>query len=301
VKFGPIVKAVVSSTNEKIGGCATTYAAQASCPDSCVFKDGGGCYAENGRIAMGMTIPLNEAAAGRGVSALDVARAEADAIDQMVVRKGRPLRLHTVGDCPTDECARIVSAAAERYMQRGGGPVWTYTHAWREVNRDSWGTVHVLASCETPLDVKLAHECRYATSVTLEDFPGRKLFHMVWKGRTVGTSWTEPAVKVIPCPAQTTEGVTCASCRLCMDTPRLREQRLTIGFAVHGTASVAKAAVKALRDPHDLTRKLTSRDWALFLRDELGEWPTANALAKAAGVTWPTANEMLGKLRSCER
>jgi hypothetical protein len=93
---------------------------------------------------------------------------------------GRPLRLHTVGDCRTDEAARIVAAAAERYMDAGGGPVWTYTHAWRLVDRASWGRVSVLASCETPEQVELARARGYATAIVVDEFdrpPLRALPH----------------------------------------------------------------------------------------------------------------------------
>lgn len=281
-----IAKAVALSGNTKIGEAATTYAAQVSCPDSCVFKDGGGCYAENGRIAAAMTIPLNLAASSGSATSLDVAKAEAAAIDELQVVTGRPMRLHTVGDCPTDEAAQIVSAAAERWMDGGGGPVWTYTHAWRDVDRDSWGRVSVLASCETESDIQEAWTQGYAASIVVEEFPGRTRYPLDGPGE----------FSVIPCPAQTTDGVTCSSCRLCFDENRLYWDGLAIGFHVHGTASVVKAATKALRDPDDPDRRLTSRDHALRLRDELGRWPTARELCVAADVIDTTAREMLGKL-----
>lgn len=281
-----IAKAVALSGNQKIGDAATTYAAQASCPSSCVFKDGGGCYAENGRIAAAMTIPLNAAAAVGHASALDIARAEAREIDGLDVVAGRPMRLHTVGDCATDEAARLVSAAAARYVERGGGPVWTYTHAWRDVDRDSWGAVSVLASCETEADVRDAHARGYAASIVVEEFEDRRRYPLA------------DGFDVLPCPAQTTEGVTCSSCRLCLNENRLYWDGLVIGFHVHGTASVVKAATKALRDPDDPERRLTSRDHAVRLRGELGRWPTTRELCVAAGVTSASAYEMLVKLRA---
>lgn len=275
-----LAMAVTRSQNEKLGACATTHAAQQSCPSDCVFKDGGGCYAENGRMAMGVTNPLNRAAAQTEASALDVAQAEADAIDAMQVLPGRPMRLHTVGDCATDEAARIVSAAAARYVARGGGPVWTYTHGWRTVRRESWGTVSVLASCETPADCLLAASRGYAPSIVVEEFEGRRLRD-----------------GVLPCPAQTTAGVKCSSCRLCMDDQALLERGYAIGFAVHGTMSSVKAAVKALRAPDDPFRRLTSRDFALAFRKSHGRWPTIRELQELAGVSKPSAWQMLDKLR----
>lgn len=120
-----------SSGNKKIGNSATTYAAQTSCPTSCPFFDGGGCYGEGGSLGRFVTAPLNRAAQTVEHDVVDVANGEATAIDKLKVKPGQPLRLHTVGDCASDEAARIVAAAAARYRARGGGPVWTYTSSWR--------------------------------------------------------------------------------------------------------------------------------------------------------------------------
>jgi hypothetical protein len=182
-----LVKAVTRSYNRKLGVCSTTLVPQQSCPNSCVFKDAG-CYAERGSLGFFHTLPLNKNALKLGASALDIARAEADAIDAMETVVGRPLRLHTVGDCASDEAACLVSAAAERYMDRGGGPAWTYTHAWRDVERASWGRVSVLASCESREEVELAKARGYATSIVVEEYESDRLHD-----------------DLLPCPAQTRE------------------------------------------------------------------------------------------------
>src|SRR5919199_1296654 len=59
---GTLALASNNSSNKKIGNAATTYAAQTSCPTSCPFFDGGGCYAENGALGKFVTAPLNRAA-----------------------------------------------------------------------------------------------------------------------------------------------------------------------------------------------------------------------------------------------
>lgn len=289
-EHGLLALAAARSSNEKIGDCATTYAAQASCPTSCVFYAGGGCYAENGTLYSGITRPLNEAAERAGASAIDVAKEEAAAIDALGATdlseiSGRPLRLHTVGDCRSDEAARIVAAAAERYMERGGGPVWAYTHAWRTVDRGSWGRVSVLASCETAEQVELARARGYAASIVVADFVQR-------------TKYVHGAgLAVLPCPAQTTSGVTCSTCRLCMDDGALRERGYAIAFAIHGTAFTAKKAAESLRRPSDPARRLTSRDHALSFLDEHGRLPSPAQLQHLADVCKASAIEMLARLR----
>jgi hypothetical protein len=175
---GTLALATARSNNSKIGEAATTYAEQRSCPSDCVFFDGGGCYAEEGPLGKFVTAPLNRAAQAVEAGPVEIAQAEADAIDDLSVVPGLPLRLHTVGDCATDEAACIVAAAAERYMERGGGPVWTYTHAWRVVARESWGTVSVLASCETGDDVRVARSRGYATAMVVEEFDLDRLYEI---------------------------------------------------------------------------------------------------------------------------
>lgn len=241
----PIAVARARSQNAKLGDASTTYAAQVSCPTTCAFFAGGGCYAETGRLGKFVTSPLNDAAAEIGASAMDVALAEAAAIQSM--ESSRPLRLHTVGDCATDETARIVAAAAEDYIERGGGPVWTYTHAWRTVARESWGTVSVLASCETPLDVVLARARGYAPSIVVEEFESAKRYPLEPSG-----------TGVLPCPAQTHEGIGCTDCRLCFDDQALLERGYAIAFELHGVPFAIRQARQALRNPDDPDRRLTA-------------------------------------------
>jgi Iron dependent repressor, N-terminal DNA binding domain len=250
---GTFALAVASSGNKKIGNSATTYAAQTSCPTSCPFFDGGGCYAEGGSLGRFVTAPLNRAAQVVDHDLVDVAKAEAAAIDNLKVKPGRPLRLHTVGDCASDEAARIVATAAARYRARGGGPVWTYTHAWRDVARESWGEVSVLASCETYADVELAKKRGYATSSVVKHFREKRR-HLV----DANESRPLVGVDILPCPEQTS-GTKCEKCRLCFDDERLREVGYTIAFAEHGDAFTRRQIRKACDTPDDPDRKRTSR------------------------------------------
>jgi hypothetical protein len=228
---GTLAIAVPRSHNSKLGAAATTYAAQGSCPTSCVFFNGGGCYAETGEVGKFVTKPLNDS----------------EAIDAMELEPGLPLRLHTVGDCASDEAALVVAAAAERYVERGGGPVWTYTHGWRGVAREAWGAVSVLASCETAADVQLARERGYAPALVVEEFPSHKLYEVA------------DGAGVLPCPAQTRHDVSCSDCRLCFDDAGIRERGYAIGFELHGIPFTVRAAKLALTDPDWEPRRQSSR------------------------------------------
>lgn len=308
VEPGTLAIAKAHSSNSKIGDAATTYVEQRSCPSSCVFKDGGGCYAEDGPLGKFLTGPLNRAAA-MFVNATpeEIAQAEADAIDRMEVVAERPMRLHTVGDCATDAAAKIVSMACLRYRYRGGGPVWTYTHAWREVARESWAGISVFASCETPEDVALARERGYATAIVVEEFPTDRRYelaaqpHLGQVGQRPG-SGNAPvtSVPIIPCPAQTRH-VACTDCRLCFDDGARRKAGVTIGFSIHGVPVAVRRAKLALNAPDDPDRKLSSRvlipRFEREFEEEHGRLPSDAEVARALGMSPSSVWEMRRSLK----
>jgi hypothetical protein len=252
-----------------------------------VFKDGGGCYAETGRQGKFVTDPLNAAASATGATALDVAYAEAAAIDGMQVVHGRPMRLHTVGDCSTDEAAGVVAAAAERYMERGGGPVWTYTHAWRDVERASWGKVSVLASCETREDTLAAARRGYATALVVERYESESRHDL-------------DGVEILPCPSMT-RNVACSDCRLCMNDQGLRERGYSIAFEIHGIPFAKRAARLALTKPDDPERRVPSEERIRIVRDRYvrveGREPTVREVQEMVDLNPASVAEWLRYLR----
>lgn len=214
---------------------SVTYAPIAvTCPDTCEMK-GAGCYAQSGNVALHNRRVETEAAE-LGLTALETAQAEASAIDgafragvpQDGARGGRDLRLHVSGDCALPEGARALGKAARRWRARGGGAVWTYTHAWRTVPRAAWGrSVSVLASCDKPSEVAAARKRGYAVAIVVpEHAPDGK----AWKD-SAGNTW-------IPCPQQTRE-IPCTVCRLCLNADGLAARDAGIAFAAHGTSKNA--------------------------------------------------------------
>ena len=212
-----IATAVEKSGNKKLGDASATSAAQVSCPPDCPFFEDG-CYAENGPQGW-TTARLNKAAEAMEASAMDAAHAEAEAIRSLSGK--RDLRLHVVGDCRTAEAARTVAAAAEEHKAKHGKAAWTYTHASADVPREAWGSVSVLASCESPADIPAARQRGYATALVVAKFASDK-------------AYTLAGERVIPCPEMTGRASGCTDCRLCFDDARLRSARLTIAFEAHG-------------------------------------------------------------------
>jgi hypothetical protein len=217
---------VSNSKNGKLAGNArvdATYASiTASCDRACPLKDKG-CYAQLGNTAF-TTNRLDRAAENKTPE--QVARAEAKAInfsyDGGAVPNGRQLRLHVSGDCRTNRAAKIVSKSIDGWYERGGGDVWTYTHSWRKVSRESWGKVSVLASMENPADAKDAIARGYAPAVIVAEHKSDKA------GLLPGSD-----VEWIPCPSQT-RGVACSDCGLCQDSAKLLAGNKGIAFAAHG-------------------------------------------------------------------
>ncbi|MGD9749401.1 MAG: hypothetical protein AB7W59_00235 [Acidimicrobiia bacterium] len=210
--------------------CAATYVdIQVSCDDACTFK-AGGCYAIGG-VTGKLVASLDVEA--RGMTPLALARAEAAAIDAIHPEgipqdggrdgfQGRDLRLHVAGDARTRAAVRVLAAAAERWMARGGGRVWTYTHSWRRIPRSEWGVIQVLASCEHPRETALARRQGYAVALVVRSFNGRRAYAVDGMEE-----------RLVPCPAETA-GTTCVACRLCLDADGLHARGRAIGFAVHG-------------------------------------------------------------------
>ena len=250
---------VCRARNAKLAGpgqevWATTAPVALTCLRSCPFLDNG-CYAQRG--PGGHNARLERNAAQQGLDALDLAHEEARLI-RRAARKLRekqkggdtPLRLHHGGDATTTDAVGALLAACRAWP----GPVWTYTHAWREVPREAWGEISVLASVETPAEIRLAVARRYAPALAVPVFPPD------------GKPWREAGIQFIPCPAElyaketrqrraeiaagrapeaaVRRPRTCFDCRLCFDADGLLKRGQGIGFEAHGSGKLI--AVDAL-------------------------------------------------------
>lgn len=209
--------AVLHSKNSKVGDVAATYAPiSKTCPVSCPLRDNG-CYAQGGNV--GFKVRRTEEYSD-GLDGDTVAILEGDEIADMArhAPAGHALRVHVSGDATSDFRASHMARGARHWP----GKVWSYTHAWPSVARESWGAVSVLASCETLAQVILAQAKGYAAALVVAEHPK--------DGRALRTP---EGVKVIPCPSQTRD-IKCTECRLCWDDKMLLRQGACISFAAHG-------------------------------------------------------------------
>ena len=173
---------VSDSGNTKIMGSkkvdATYVTIKGSCPASCSLRNEG-CYAQTSFVGMHVA-KLDKAF--KNMSALQVAREEAKAIDQSYNGKkvplNRDLRLHVAGDSRTLKGTRLINNAVGRWKKRGGGICWSYTHAWQAIPRSEWSNVSILASISSPQEAKLARKKGYAPALVVSEHPNDKAYSL---------------------------------------------------------------------------------------------------------------------------
>lgn len=215
---------VSASRNGKTGAAAVTYRTADTCPVSCPLR-GSGCYAR-GRI-FGIPARLGREA-GEGYAELD---ALAGTLPQ-----GGIVRANVSGDLLDDTGAPdrpYLASLARLAASRPDAAVFTYTHAWRDLAPDLAPGVTVNASCESAADLERATAAGWPTVLTDPGGPDSLI------GSTVAGR------RVVQCPAQVREGLTCAECRLCARPSR----RSTVAFTVHGSGKAqASRAIAAVRE-----------------------------------------------------
>ncbi|MGK3998867.1 hypothetical protein [Sorangium sp. So ce1024] len=205
---------------------ATDVSISATCSAARAFR-GGGRFAEAGftrftaqkldAAAWGLTVEQVIAEEARLIDgAFDEGRVPQDG-----ARGGRDLWLHGGGDVGSAARIRLLAGAADRWHDRGGGAVGSFTHAWREVPGDAWGSISVLASVEKPHDIEAARAARDAATV-VDEFPSDE-----------GFSLRGSNAKIVPCPAET-RGKACVERRLCLDADKLARRNVAIAFEAHG-------------------------------------------------------------------
>lgn len=228
--------------------CSTYVSIKHTCPDTCKFKDAG-CYVQTGQAGASM----RRLERFGDITDVHPNKLEADLLDmqwnsgyhktrqipQDGAKGGRDLRLHVGGDVLDLAGAHFLAGAIERWMSRGGGQVWNYTHRWRDIPADAWGPISTLASVETPLEAQEAVDLGYMPSWTMSRFRSEKI-------HSIGD------IKLMPCPAQTKD-MKCNECRLCFKKLR---KGTAIGFEWHGRDTTGKRRLNVIGQEMDGQRRL---------------------------------------------
>lgn len=204
------------SGNVKTGPIPVSTSSATTCPTACPLRNGG-CYARGGPLGMHWRAVTE---GKRGVTF-------AEFIEQVrELPLGTLWRHNQAGDLPGTgnriDGAKLRELTAANRLRRG----WTYTHkpmspanaaAVREANAGGFA-VNLPANNLTHADELSALGVGPVVVVLPSD--------------SAPTVYTPAGRKVIVCPAQQREGITCADCGLCAR----RDRSVIVGFLAHGSA-----------------------------------------------------------------
>jgi hypothetical protein len=214
----------IISANTKTGPMPVTTSNRATCPDACPLKNQG-CYADSFRTAQHWdAVSIGNRGKDWAAFIVDVTR----------LPKRIMWRHNIGGDLRGDNNIIDEQSLCELVKANKGKNGFTYTHypldnavnisAVKQANEQGF-TINASADNLTQADAYVA--LGIPTAVILPEDAGK-------------VSYTQAGNKVVVCPAQTSNKVTCSSCGLCQVTKR----KYIIGFRVHGRSKKkAKIAI----------------------------------------------------------
>lgn len=225
------VHLTLKSSNSKTGPIPVSTTSADTCPPQCPFQNSG-CYAESGPLALHWRKVTN---GERGMAWDEFVGAIA------ALPAGAMWRHNQAGDLPGHGAGIDAGKLAKLVRANEGKHGFTYTHkpvlggsvkathnrhAIREANQDGF-TINLSANNLAQAD-QLA-ELNIAPVVVV--LP-----------RGVQNTCTPAGRKVVVCPAETRDDVTCDSCRLCARRDR---NGIIIGFPAHGSGAAKAERVAA--------------------------------------------------------
>lgn len=225
------------SANAKTGPIVVTTSSAKTCPPACPLKRT--CYAKGGPLA------LHWAAVTRGERGAPWARFLADLSDALAkAPRGATWRHNQAGDLPGpgDKIDREALDALVNVNATAGARGFTYTHK-PLIAADARGAKGAALAAANLAAVVAANAAGFtinASANTLahvdalaDALDGRAPVVVVVAADAPETSATPAGRRVVVCPAQSREGVTCATCRLCSRADR----SVVVGFRAHGSGA----------------------------------------------------------------
>jgi len=212
------VQFVKKSSNGKIGTIPCTTTSRDSCPNNCKLKGQGGCYAEAGYYTR---LNWNKVDSGeRGSNWASLCRNVAALPD------GQVWRHNVAGDLPHDNQKISKTKLLMLSTANSGKLGFTYTHhsMKNKHNRDA-----VLQANRMGFAVNLsADDPEQADKLAALDIA--PVVTILPESQKQNTK-TPQGRQIVVCPAETHEGVTCETCKLCA----IPDRSVIIGFPAHGS------------------------------------------------------------------
>lgn len=207
------------SRNTKTGPIATSTTSAESCPDSCPFNNGGGCYASIGPQAMWWRKVTNGTYGTNWNKFCDLLK---------TLPRGTMFRHNVSGDLPGKNeeidgglLSQLVKAVSGRLL------AFTYTHKYgseknleliREANKNGF-TINLSANSMAQADELLAKKAGPVVCVLPDTVNPEQTRSLL----------TPNGNKVVVCPSQYMANVTCQTCKLCT-----KQRNVVVGFIAHG-------------------------------------------------------------------
>lgn len=211
---------VRKSSNKKVGAIPVSNSHRGTCPPSCPLSGDGGCYAEAGYYTRMNWDKLDSGERGSSWERFVHSVSKLPA--------GQLWRHNVSGDLPGSADKLDASALKALVSANTGKRGFTYTHypltphntkAIRAANRDGF-TVNVSTNSLQELD-KVPTNLPAVTLVSASEY---------------GEDWRtvdKGGRRVVRCPAEYRDDVSCATCKLCSVSNRA----VVVGFTPHGTKS----------------------------------------------------------------
>jgi len=236
------------STNKKTGHIPVSTTEASTCPPTCPFNSGGGCYAASGPLALHWRkVSSGERGDGWGVFC--------DAI--AALPEGQLWRHNQAGDLPGDgrqidgsALGRLVDSNRGRrgftfthYPVEGDGYEAAYNGTWVSYANQNGFTVNLSANSPAHADRLAALDIGPVATVLPGEMEIRKDETMQEYRQRIGDVRTPQGRRISVCPATYRDTVSCATCGLCA---RAGRGRAIVGFPAHGTGRrKASAMVEA--------------------------------------------------------
>lgn len=217
------------SSNAKTGPIVVTTSTESTCPATCPLK-GSGCYADNYHLRL----HWDKVTSGERGETFD---------DHLAALASLPgdamVRLNQAGDLPGDGASLDFQRTRDYLRAAGDGRVaWTYTHYTAPTNVD---VLQGLRGAEFATVNLSANNLEEADALAASGMPTVTLTASAEKVQR-----TPEGRRVVLCPAQSSDDVTCATCGGGRPLCSRDDRQYIVGFHVHGSG-----ANKALRVVND--------------------------------------------------
>jgi hypothetical protein len=208
---------VKKSQNGKTGPIPVSTSTAVTCPDACIFK-ANGCYAEAGYYTRLNWSKVNDGARGTSWSSF------IEAVKR--IKPAQIWRHNVAGDLPGVNNDIDSSMLAELTEANTGKRGFTYTHK------------PVLDNPSNAKAVKQANEQGFTVNLSANNLKHADELKALNIGpvavvvpeHTERLTYTPAGNKVVICPAQQKDNVTCETCGLCA----IAKRNTIIGFRAHG-------------------------------------------------------------------